>query len=246
MTTLHFSRFEFKYVLPKSKRDEVESELKYFLTLDPYVDGKPNKKYFVRSLYFDDAAFTHYYEKIDGMLDRTKFRVRTYTSDPTEGCATFLEIKGKYNALVYKHRSPFKDLSTESLLIKGDNMISSTLKNTEESPTLNQFNFEVERKGLSPVVLIDYFRRPYISKYAPDFRLTFDDTLTGTRTRSLFPSKRDSVKAILRGYTVMEVKFNHHIPSWFHRIVQSYELRRVSISKYCKGVEIFNLTPSLE
>ena len=95
MTTLHFSRYEFKYVLPKSKRDELERELQYFLTLDPYVAKKEDKKYFVRSLYFDDSAFTNYYEKTDGMLSRTKFRVRTYTKNPDEGCATFLEIKGK-------------------------------------------------------------------------------------------------------------------------------------------------------
>lgn len=246
MNKLHFSRFEFKYILPKSKRDEVESELRYFLTLDPYVAEKPNKKYFVRSLYFDDSSFSNYYEKTDGMLDRQKFRIRTYTDDPKEGCSTFLEIKGKHNALVYKHRSPFIDLSEDSFLIKSTDMIPSTLLNTDESPTLNQFRFEVERKRLKAAILIDYYRRPYTSKYAPDFRLTFDDTLTGIKSKTLFPTPRDSVKAILRGYTVMEVKFNHHMPSWFHRIIQSYELRRVSISKYCKGIEVFNLAQNLE
>ena len=33
-TKLHFSRFEFKYVLPKDMRDEVESELQHFVELD--------------------------------------------------------------------------------------------------------------------------------------------------------------------------------------------------------------------
>ncbi len=57
---LHFSRFEFKYVLPLEQRHELESELGYFMALDPHVSKRRHQKYFVRSLYFDD----------DGMLRR--------------------------------------------------------------------------------------------------------------------------------------------------------------------------------
>ena len=39
----------------------------------------------------------------------------------------------------------------------------------------------------------------------------------------------------------MEVKFRYHIPSWFHRIIQSYELRRVSISKICAAMETLEM-----
>jgi hypothetical protein len=94
-------------------------------------------------------------------------------------------------------------------------------------------------------MLIDYERRPYVSRYAPEFRLTFDDALRATHTRLLHPH-REQIRSVLPGYTILEVKFRFHVPSWFHRIIQSYELRRVSISKYCRGVEAFRLTPHLE
>ena len=243
---LHFSRYEFKYLLPKALRDELEKELNYFLTLDPYVSQKPEKKYFVRSLYFDDESFSNYYEKTDGMHDRLKFRIRTYSQDVKENCALFLEIKGKQGELVYKHRSPIKASSSDYTLINKADMLLYTLKHTEQSPTLEHFDFERERKRLKPVILIDYNRRPYISKYAPDFRLTFDDSISGTRADKIFPSPQNPTRSILRGHTVMEVKFNHHMPSWFHRVIQAYELKRVSISKYCKGIEVFKLTPNLE
>ncbi len=246
ITKLHFSRFEFKYILPKGLRYDIESELAYFLQLDPFVASKPHKKYFVRSLYFDDPVFSHYYEKTDGMLRRTKFRLRTYSNNADERCATFLEIKGKYNMLVFKHRSPMKKSNGGEYIWSGGNTAENIISRTVESPVLQQFRYELQRKSLKPAVLIDYWRRPYISRYSPEFRLTFDDTLQGTRADSLHPERMRQSFSALRGYTVMEVKFRYHVPSWFHRIIQSYELKRVSISKYCKVIEVCRLASNLE
>jgi hypothetical protein len=49
------------------------------------------------------------------------------------------------------------------------------------------------------------------------------------------------MRALVPGYTVMEVKFRYHMPSWFHRIIQAFELRRVSISKICTGTQALGL-----
>jgi hypothetical protein len=245
ITKLHFSRFEFKYLLPAGLRREVESELSHFVELDPYVAGKENHQYLVRSLYFDDWRYSNYYEKIDGMMKRAKFRVRTYTDDPAEDCATFLEVKGRYGGLVFKHRSPLSDPAVGELSASNGNPGELIAKRAESGPVVQQFRFEVERKRLRPCMLIDYARRPYMSRYAPEFRLTFDDELRATHTQLLHP-RREQRRSILPGYTILEVKFRFHVPSWFHRIIQSYELGRVSISKYCRGVEAFRLTPHLE
>jgi hypothetical protein len=83
--------------------------------------------------------------------------------------------------------------------------------------------------------LIDYQRRPYVSRFDPDFRLTFDSELQATQTDRLFPRNTDRSRRVVPGKTVMEVKFRHHLPSWFHRIIQGYELRRLSFSKICEG-----------
>ena len=47
-TPLHFSRFEFKYVLSQPRREEVESELGHFVELDPYVQGQPHQRRLTR------------------------------------------------------------------------------------------------------------------------------------------------------------------------------------------------------
>jgi hypothetical protein len=245
-TKLHFSRFEFKYVLPQALRDEVESELGYFLQLDPYVGTKPDKKYMVRSLYFDDDAHTNYYDKAEGILHRSKFRLRTYTDDPDEGCASFLEIKGRHDALVFKHRTPLL-LGGEDNFEPGEKITGEKiLSHIDDGPIKERFAFELAKKRIKPIMLIDYMRRPYVSKYDPEFRLTFDEKLRGTKTACLYPHASETSKGILRGYTVMEVKFRHHMPSWFHKIIQYYSLRRVSVSKVIHGMDVWKIPAYLD
>ena len=242
-TKLHFSRFEFKYVLAKALRDEVEAELQHFVELDPHVVGKPEDKYFVRSLYFDDPSYSAFYDKIDGTHTRSKFRVRTYTEDASAGVPQFLEVKGRYNNLVFKHRV-FID-GNGGTDDRSQALVERILSHAGKGRVRDQFEFEVHRKRIGPNVLVDYSRRPYISKYDPDFRLTFDEKLRGTATDSLFSRSIDSSRRMLRGYTVMEVKFRHHLPSWFHRLIQCYELRRVSVSKVCLATETLGLAVDL-
>jgi hypothetical protein len=237
-TKLHFSRFEFKYVLPRTLREEVESELLNFLELDPWVAARPGHEYLVRSLYFDDPAFTAYFDKTDGLHTRSKFRVRTYTDDPGQGVPRFLEVKGRFNNLVFKHRVPLRGAGGRA---GGNGSFSDlVLSSAEPGAVRNQFEFQLYRRRIRPRVLVDYVRRPYLSRYDPEFRLTFDSELRATAADTLFPED-PAPRRMLPGYTVLEVKFRYHVPAWFHRVVQAYELRRRSISKVCAGTEILGL-----
>lgn len=241
---LHFARFEFKYILPKALRDEVESELGYFMDLDPFVSGRPDQRYFVRSLYFDDASYTAYYDKIDGLHTRYKFRIRTYADNDREPTVQFLEIKGRYNNLVFKHRIKLNDVR-DPAESKSRRLVQRVLEQTRDNPVGRQFEYDLYRKRIAPRAVVDYFRRPYVSKYDPEFRITFDERLEGIQSTDLHPTNNARRRRILPGYTVVEIKFRYHIPSWFHRIIQSFELRRVSISKICSAVEALNLAANL-
>lgn len=234
-TKLHFSRFEFKYILPERVREELEGQFQYFVELDPFVADQPGAKYFVRSLYFDNDARVNYWEKEDGQKHRQKFRLRTYTDTSDDGTPQFLEIKGRHNNLVFKHRTPLSESAEQPATgsLFGDPQTADVLGRIEDGPIREQFQFELARKRLRPVTLVDYKRRPYVSKYDPEFRMTFDDNLRGTATDRLFPGPADRSIRVLPGYTILEVKFRYHLPKWFHRLIQSTELKRVSISKFC-------------
>ena len=198
---LHFSRFEFKYVLPKELRDEVESELSHFVALDPYVQKQEGHKYMVRSLYWDDQRLTAYNDKIDGIIHRSKFRLRTYTSDAQSSAQRFLEIKGRHDSLVFKHRIPV-DIGPDEASVGGPDLSELILARTEDSEVRNRFLFSVLKRRIKPYAVVDYLRRPYISRFDPEFRLTFDEQLQGVESDQLFPSTLDRARRIAPGYTL--------------------------------------------
>ncbi|MCB1647709.1 MAG: polyphosphate polymerase domain-containing protein [Pseudomonadales bacterium] len=240
---LEFSRYEFKYLLDTRLRQQLEVELRHFLDYDPFVAEREDHRYMVRSLYFDDASHTNFHDKIDGLKSRSKFRIRTYTDVPDTDVPQFLELKGRHNNRVYKHRIPLPEPVS---LTTTEPVIRRLASEPDATDTGQQFAYETFRKGIAPVALIDYWRRPFVSRYDPDFRVTFDDELHGTETRVLFPARTARRIRLLPGFTVMEVKFGYHLPAWFHRLIQSYELRRVSVSKICEGMSALGLATDLQ
>ncbi len=239
-TKLHFSRFEFKYLVPLALCQEVEAELSHFVDFDPFVASRPDHCYLARSLYWDDDRLTAFQNKTDGQMVRSKFRIRTYTDDATELVPRFLEIKGRHNNLVVKHRTPM-DTGVEDSLTNGDRLAELVMERCPEGPIHQEFMFQRFRRRIKPYCLIDYQRRPYVSRFDPEFRLTFDSELQATETDCLFPKPTDQSRRVVPGYTVVEVQFRHHLPSWFHRVLQGYELRRLSFSKICEGTIALDL-----
>ena len=240
---LNFLRFEFKYVLGAQLRERIEQAIGQFMTVDPFAAGHDDQSYSVRSLYYDDPSFSSYQQKTDGMLLRSKFRLRTYTNNAAEARATYLEIKGRYDSLVFKHRTQIGAADGNKAFVDCAWTTKRILEKLDDSPVADKFRCGVARRNLVPVMLIDYVRRPYVSKYDPDFRLTFDAELHGLATSQLFPGALQSRRRLLPGDTVMEIKFKNTIPSWFHRIIMINGLRRTSLSKVCKGMEVCNLVP---
>ncbi len=238
----HFLRYEFKYILDDAKRADIEKELSYFMQLDPFVEQFDDKKYLVRSLYFDDPVYSFYYEKTDGIMHRQKFRIRTYSTTYDENIPIMLELKGRYNNFVYKHRTKIEH-NNENI-----NDVFKLLKplESDDNPVAKQFIYDKYRKNIKPVMLIDYSRRAYQSKYDYEFRITFDGELYGTHTTELFPKDELYRRKLIDGYTIMEVKFRKHVPPWFHRIMIKYQLNRQSISKYCTGMEATSLIENLD
>jgi len=231
---LHFLRFEFKYVLDRRTRDALEAAMQPFLDLDPFVARQPGSRYFVRSLYFDDARFSAFHDKIDGRLHREKFRLRTYGRALDDPAPWFLEQKGRHDCLVFKHRTPLSSVIDRRA--RGERLARQVLASAPAGDLRSRFEVAYLRDGIRPYVLVDYERRPYVSRFDPDFRVTFDSDLAARASDTMATSSAQA-RGLLRGYTVMEVKFRRVIPAWFQRLVQAFELRRRSVSKVCEATD---------
>ena len=84
------------------------STLKYFMQSDSHTNKDLGNRYFVRSLYFDNQFSSNFFEKVDGMKIRSKYRLRTYSDVFDKNIPIFLEMKGRINERTYKIRTKIK------------------------------------------------------------------------------------------------------------------------------------------
>jgi SPX domain protein involved in polyphosphate accumulation len=244
MSIQKFSRYEFKYLMTESMASEIEREVSHFMDYDGYVHPEMGNRYTVRSLYFENEQLSNFNEKVDGVKKRRKYRLRSYSSKENHNVPVFFEEKGRNNQRTYKNRMQIKyahlDLFTEDM---------SNLQLKEIYPNnklLETFIYERIKKRLHPLVLIEYERRPYINKYGLLFRMTFDSNVRAMLSNKLYSIGTHNTWILCRpGYTILEVKFERNIPPWFHRIIQCYNLSRISISKMVIGVESCGLAKDI-
>ena len=98
-------RYENKYYIPESKVELLRSMLLPFVKHDPYADSMPEKKYTVRSIYFESPKFDCYWKKIEGLAFREKLRLRGYNNVADEKNDVFFEIKRKKEIPLKKFRA---------------------------------------------------------------------------------------------------------------------------------------------
>jgi hypothetical protein len=235
--TESFSRYEFKFLLNKKKADQIEKEIKNFMVIDSNALKNDNKKYFVRSLYFDTPDYANFYEKVDGIKLRKKFRIRSYSDKEKDDTKLFLEMKGRKNQKTYKLRTQI--LPEHLKLFTNQKDLFQLLKYySKENKVVNDFVYESLKKKIEPKVVVDYNRRPYVNKFGLLFRLTFDTELKTSSGKDIFDYKKNfSFKECVSGKTILELKFERSIQPWFHRIIQNYNLMRLSVSKFALGME---------
>ena len=233
---LHFHRYEFKYLISGTTLSGILRELELRLERDIYSDATGS--YFVRSHYFDTDNFDLYYEKLAGLLKRYKFRLRSYSSEPFYAGPLFLELKGKNDNLVYKHRLPVDPEAVERVMKNGTKHFAGLLLDSNiESSTGKRFIFDVFRRRISPSVVVDYQRTAFENRANPDFRVTLDSDVLAYRAGSNGHPAGNG-RYISDGFSILEIKFRYHFPGWFHRLIQEFELKRVSFSKFASATDV--------
>ena len=241
--TENFYRYEFKYFLDLRLRNEIESEVANFMNYDGHAHEELDQAYYVRSLYFENKASAHYYEKIDGIRMRRKYRLRTYGTSFNTGLPIYLEEKNRDLDRVKKHRVLIDPEHLE--IFYNPLRFDELLKLYPKVELIERFLFNGLRRAIQPKLVVDYIRRPYVSFYDMNFRITFDSELLTTATKILFPTALENWTESIAGYTILEVKFNRRIPAWFHRILQAHNMRRFSFSKFVRGMEATGLAINL-
>ena len=218
-------RYELKFLLNAASAELLKYRLGLIMDID---ENSIEGKYFIRSLYFDDVYDTAYYEKIDGLEEREKYRIRFYNLDVSY---IVLEMKGKKNILTYKRQARISERDYHNIIDENYDKI-----NTKDKPVLEEFINKTRAKHLVPSIIVDYNRLAYTYP-VDDVRITFDEDISsGKFDYDLFSNNISSERVIEPNEVIMEVKYNTKLPGILSRIIKTVPMTRIAISKFalCK------------
>jgi SPX domain protein involved in polyphosphate accumulation len=222
-------RFEYKYRLDDFEYRMVRNALAWATRRDGPSRRAPRGRYFVRSLYYDSVDFQAYFEKITGVPDRVKLRVRSYWSCPRKARFLNYEIKTRSGSLVGKHVAPVRPEEHE-------HFANTRSWSTSANAVLDEFRRLVLLRGLEPCLLVDYEREALIPHDGGDLRITFDHDMRFAQARELYPRGCYFVRPHPR-WIVMEIKVRETRSAWLEDLVARYELKSLPNSKYALGIE---------
>ena len=213
-------RHELKYQINSIDCSNLRSKLRYVMKLDP--NAGPDGNYIIRSLYFDNPEDKALMEKIAGVDNRTKYRMRFYNYDDSY---IVLEKKMKVKSLTAKLSEPITKEQCIKI-IEGD---IEWLRSSEKA-LLRELYQKMKHEQFKPKTIVDYVREAYIFK-AGNVRVTFDKSVSSGLKSTDFLNK-DLPTAGTLNCTILEIKYDAFLPEIINDIIQVGNRSRLSVSKY--------------
>lgn len=212
-------RHEYKYLISGADAELLKRRLPHFMERDSHAG--PTGQYTIRSLYFDDYAGTAFYDKVDGVNYRAKYRIRFYNYDIFH---IKLEKKEKLGNLTRKTAQTITK-SDARALEKGRTPVlqDSLIAELRQKMTL---------EGLRPRVIVDYDRTPFICRNG-NTRITLDENVrTKPYVAKLYASPEAMIPVLEPGQVILEVKFDDFLPGYLVDVLSDIPRTAMAISKF--------------
>ena len=229
-TSIRVYRNELKYLISYQEYTYLKKVFNTVLTRDLY--GNSDGDYWIRSLYFDTIYQKDYFEKVIGVKERKKVRLRIYDTNDEK---IKLEIKNRYDQYMLKETAIISKEDANQL-INGNKEVILKYNNS----TLNKLYYIMQQDYYTPSMMIDYEREAYVYPMN-SIRITFDKNIRASNSDfNLFNKNINTVNIFQEPLIVLEVKFNKMLPKFIKEILSSCTGDKLSISKYCLAQELFN------
>jgi len=208
-------------------------EKKYMLTPEQYrtvLDGIRDRvtpdvhpRYTLCNLYFDTDDFRLARASAEKPVYKEKLRMRSY-GPLKSGDNAFVELKKKYDGMVYKRR----------IVMEADRAAAylTGRPSGDGSQIGREIDWAMQFYGLKPKAFLSYDREAYSGTEDTELRITFDtnircreedlDLRLGNYGRLLMPE--DTI--------LMELKFPGNAPKWLARLLSDHAIFQTSFSKY--------------
>ncbi len=214
-----FTRYEIKYLLTLQQRDYVVDAISSRMKLDAY--GRT----VIRNVYYDTDTYELIRRSNEKPMYKEKLRVRSYgCADPSK--PVFVELKKKYEGVVYKRRISLTEASATDWLCG----LSSAPVDTQISREIDYFMSHYA--PIRPAMFLSYEREAFYEMDGGDLRVTFDDNILCRRTDISLRYDAYGHQLLPHGTVLMEIKCPGAIPLWLVKILSEGKIYKTSFSKY--------------
>lgn len=221
-----FERHEKKYLITSTQWNELLQELKPYMQLDEHG------KHLITNVYYDTENWYLIRHSMSKPIYKEKVRLRSY-GVPAKTEQTYLEIKKKFDGVVYKRRTAMRLKDAERFLGH-----QPFLETTQNKQMMREFETVLAfYPDLKPTMYISYERLAYFGKQDKSIRITFDQTIL-YRTKDLSLASGSYGKPLLpRDHVLMEIKIGGAMPVWLARILSEKQIYPAKFSKYANGYQ---------
>lgn len=219
-----FKRYELKYMLTLEQKDIILDAMAPYMLPDEY--GRST----IRNIYFDTNNYRLIRRSIERPAYKEKLRVRSYRL-ATDDSTVFVELKKKYQKVVYKRRLALCECDAMKWVAREDAPLNSSQISREIDYFIDFYG------GLAPTVFLSYEREAYYDKDGGDFRVTFDENILARQTDLTLCSPPYGTPILESGKVIMELKCSGGIPLWMVDVLSREKIYKTSFSKYGTAYE---------
>lgn len=175
------------------------------------------------SLYFDTPDYLLIQRSMEHLVYKEKLRLRSYGMADKD-TTVFVELKKKYESVVYKRRIAMTEDEAERYLLFHEK-VKDTQITREIDYCLKNY------KKLAPAVMLSYEREAFMRRTITSSGSRLIRTFSGEIT--IFLCKGIYGEAILdKNKVLMEVKTAGAIPLWMVHFLTENQIYKTSFSKY--------------
>lgn len=213
-----FKRYEIKYLLHQNQYQQIRKIMEKFMETDNFGHST------IHSLYLDTPDFLLARRSLEKPFYKEKLRLRSY-GDTTDTSTVFVEIKKKYDSVVYKRRIAMTEIEARQYILS-----HKAVNDSQISREISYFMTHYE--NLSPKVLISYERDAFFAAADNNLRITFDSNVLWRDYDLKLTSKVYGIPVLDPDLILMEIKTAKAMPLWLVQALSENHIYKTSFSKY--------------
>jgi len=214
-----FKRYEKKYLLNEEKFRLLQQKIQDKVKMDCF--GRAT----ICNIYFDTPDYHLIQASLEKPVYKEKLRLRSYGT-PLKSDTVYIELKKKYNGIVYKRRIDM-ELSRAENYLEGKERPSKQTQITKEIDWVLSYY-----QNLAPVMFISYDRIAFCGIEDSNLRITFDRNILWRQEELSLESGVWGNSLLNEDQQLMEIKIPGAFPLWLSKLLGELEIYPISFSKY--------------